>query len=816
MIDFFEQLYQDTEDGYMYLWTLPDRQTHWYSVTDIKKAASTALRLSTEHKDVYYGVGLTGSKKTAKQRAESHDVVAMPGVWMDLDTKDDKHPNNPEDINELIDLLNAFPIVPTIIVKSGRGVHAYWLTKELITCNTPNERQEARKLLTGFQATIQQSGQRRGWKFDSTADLSRILRVPGTMHYKSSPLPVGVIQSSGVRYNFDDLEQYAMDVPVTSREKRAENFTRLPSDRPAEYIMDNCAFVAQLKNPASMTEPQWFSAMTNLSRGIGGFDLIHELAKPFLKEKYSFEKTEKKIQHAFYDNQPYGCAYIQKAFGFTGCPSGGCGVKAPIGWATAKKKGKKKPEAETEADEFRPMEKVTDVGNSDRFVRLFGDKVRYCHSFNSWLLWDGKRYKIDDSGQIYGFAIKTIMSIYDDANKIDSSEMRNNIVSQAKKCESHGRLTALLATSEHKVAITTDEMDNDDWLLNVSNGVIDLRTGQLLPHSHTRLITKLAPVAYDSKAECPVFLKFISDVFPGKKDVIDFIQVFLGYCLTGDTSEQKMAIAWGGGGNGKGTLLNLILDVLGDYGQQTSSGTLMVKQNETISNDIARMRGARYILASETEQGKKLNETLVKQMTGQDRLMARYLRCEFFEFMPKFKLFLMTNHKPNIRGEDAAIGRRIMLIPFTQKFEGTKIDKSLSKKLRDPKEMAGILNWLVQGCLRWQKEGLNPPSEVMEATNEYRFEMDIVGQWIEDCCVTADYIFTKTSVLYQNYVDWASKNGEKAVINAKIFGKNLSARGFEPKKGTGGVRGIKGIGLATNLEDTQDGELFVSKSVDPF
>lgn len=459
----------------------------------------------------------------------------------------------------------------------------------------------------------------------------------------------------------------------------------------------------------------------------------------------------------------------------------------------------------------------TDLGNALRFARLFKDKVMYCAEFGLWLIWDGRRWAMDKTGKIMNYAQQAIRSMYKDIGKMDSREDREQWLEHAKNSEAYPRMKAMLKLSEHMLAVTVAQLDANPWLLNLANGIINLKSGELMPHDHTKLMTKIVPVKYSLDSECPVFDQFLSDIFPledgsPNNDLIGFMQRFIGYCLTGDTSEQKMAIAWGSGANGKGTLLNLINDVLGDYAQTAQAESFMAKQNDnSVSNDIAMLRGARYVLASESKEGRKLNEPLIKQVTGQDKVTARFLYKDFFTFQPAFKLLLLTNYKPTARGDDAALWRRILLVPFTQKFEGDKVDKSLNEKLRTPEEMEGVLRWAIAGCLMWQREGLKPSKEVIQATKEYRNENDVIENWKEERCVTGNFITEKIGILYNDFIKWAGENGEKVYISNKKFSQNLQQKGFELFKGGAGARKIKGLGLlaqdAESADFTQLGEI---------
>jgi len=452
-------------------------------------------------------------------------------------------------------------------------------------------------------------------------------------------------------------------------------------------------------------------------------------------------------------------------------------------------------------------ETFTDLGNSNRFARMFRNQLRYCYSFGKWLAWDGRRWAINETGQAMALAEKCVRSIYKDAADNDDPDLRKALIEHARRSESLSRRKALLEGAQHKMAVRVEELDSDIWLLNVLNGVVDLRTGKLLAHDPCRLITKIAPVVYDPAADCPRFKTFLTEVFPNGKNIISFVQRLIGYSLTGDTREQQLTVAWGNGSNGKGTSLNLIQEMLGDYAQSTPADTLMAKKYDGgIPNDIARLRGARFVLASETQEGRRLNEPLIKQMTGQDRLAARFLRCEYFEFMPEFKLFLLTNDKPVARGDDAALWRRIMLVPFTVKFEGEQCDKTLPDKLR--KELPGILKWAVDGCLSWQKNGLAPPAEVIQATQEYRSENDVLEKWIEERCFKSNSAARRTSILFRDFMKWVEETGEKVLTTQMKFSQNLKKKGIEISKDGVGLSLARGIDIKAECRQPQQNQGF--------
>jgi putative DNA primase/helicase len=273
---------------------------------------------------------------------------------------------------------------------------------------------------------------------------------------------------------------------------------------------------------------------------------------------------------------------------------------------------------------------------------------------------------------------------------------------------------------------------------------------------------------------------------------ITYLQRWAGYTLSGDTREAQFDIWWGGGANGKTTGAEIIARLLGDYAATTPSSTFTARGDDRIPNDVARLAGVRFVRVAETGQGRRLDEALVKQATGGDRVPARFLHREWFEFSPQFKVVLATNHKPSIRGTDQAIWRRIRLVPYTVTIPDEEQDKNLAAKLRD--ELSGILNWAIEGCLAWQRDGLDPSPDVIAATAAYRSEMDVVAAWIDERCVSAPIAETTAKALYDDYVHWAEVNNERPVSRVE-FGTRLAEKGFEDSRGAKGVRKWRGIGL---------------------
>ena len=420
----------------------------------------------------------------------------------------------------------------------------------------------------------------------------------------------------------------------------------------------------------------------------------------------------------------------------------------------------------------------TDVGNAAIFRELYGDDIRYCYAFRKWFVWNGKRWVMDDTGEIYRRAKKTTNRLWRGVDKFSDPDRRDRWKSHAKRSESAYRIKAMveLAQSEQGIAVAQEKLDVEPWLLNVENGTLDLKTGSLRPHKREDLLTKIAPVSYDEKAVCPSWNTFLNEIMEGDPDLVRFLQKAIGYSLTANTHEQVLFILYGTGANGKSTFINTIIHLLGDYVLQIATETLLAKkQGNGIPNDVARLKSARFVAAVEAEQGRPLAEALVKQLTGGDPIAARFLYGEYFQFYPTFKLFLSVNHKPVIKGSDNGIWRRIRLIPFNVTFPPDKRDPNLSTKL--VRELPGILRWAVEGCLLWQKEGLEPPDAVKAATEDYRLEMDVVGDFIAECCEEVPGAKTPFKDLFEKYTEWSSQNGDCSP-DRKEFASGLSERGF--------------------------------------
>ena len=448
---------------------------------------------------------------------------------------------------------------------------------------------------------------------------------------------------------------------------------------------------------------------------------------------------------------------------------------------------------------------LTDLGNAERMAELHGEDCRHCHPWGQTLAWDGKRFAPDTTGIVERMAKNTVRSIYVEAANAEDADDRKALSKHANRSEARTKIQAMqaLAWSEPGIPVEPDDLDRDVWLLNCENGTLDLRSGELYPHRRDDLITKLTPVVYDPDAKAPTWEAFLERVLPSEA-LRRFLQRVIGYALTGDVSEQIMIFLYGRGANGKSTLVNTILEMMGDYGKQAAPDLLVVKQG-THPTELADLFGARFVPSVEVEDGRRMAESLVKQLTGQDKIKARFMRQDFWEFHPTHKVCLVANHKPTVRGTDHAIWRRIKMVPFDEIIPKKEQDPQLPEKLRE--ELPGVLAWAVEGCRQWQSEGLGEPDEVRSATEGYRVEQDTLGQFIEDRCVEHQRASTGATPLYNSYKEWCEESGEDQMTQTR-FGLQLKERGFEKARDPKTRRQTwHGIGLldARSPDEDDDG-----------
>jgi putative DNA primase/helicase len=470
---------------------------------------------------------------------------------------------------------------------------------------------------------------------------------------------------------------------------------------------------------------------------------------------------------------------------------------------------------------------LSDYTNALRFVREHGQHLRYCYPWNTWLVWQGTHWQRDTSGEVMRRAKQTVTRLARDIEHLSDDKAIDALMTHIKSSLSTAKLEALVknAQSEPGMQVQPEDLDQHPWLLNCTNGTLDLTTGELKPHLQADMLTKCLPTPYDSEATCPTWETFLWRIMGGSQGeddpdtmsalevenrqmaderaraLIAYLQRTAGYTLTGSTREQCMFLCHGPTKTGKSTYLATLRRLLGAYGKQTDMQTFMHKDRPEVRNDLADLAGARYVYAVESQEGKRLAEGLVKQMTGGvDGMKARFLYEELFEFKPQFKAYLGTNHLPIIKDSDDAIWERIRRIPFIVQIPKADRNKALEETLAG--ELPGILAWAVRGCLAWRDlNDLQEPDQVVDATNEYRCEMDDIGRFLAEVCIVGDTETYKTQAqtLLKAYQIW----GGNATLSGKAFAKLLTEKGYESKRFTSGMFWL-GIGLPAPDDSRQD------------
>lgn len=426
----------------------------------------------------------------------------------------------------------------------------------------------------------------------------------------------------------------------------------------------------------------------------------------------------------------------------------------------------------------------TDLGNAQRFAGEHAAQLRHVREQKTWLSWNGTRWIRDTTGDADRAAKRTVRRLLTDSTVIDDADERKRAVQWALSSQSEPRLRAMLtlAATEPEIALAADQLDRGLWLLSCKNGTLDLRSGELRPHDPADLITLGTEIAYQPEATCPRWHMFLAEIFTGDTELISFVQRFVGYCLTGDTREHVLTVLHGSGCNGKSTFIAILKRLLGDHAATAAFDTFMRQRDHGPRNDLARLHHARLVTAAESGEGRRLDEATVKEITGGDTIAARFLYREHFEFVPEFKLMLVTNHRPKVDGDDDAIWRRLRLLPFEQSFEGRE-DRGLAAKL--DAELHGILAWAVRGCLDWQQHGLGDAAAVTRATAEYRQDEDTLGAFLDERCLMAGDI--ATTDLREAYEHYCHEIGEKP-LTASVLGRRLGKRGISPGRRSDGAR----------------------------
>jgi P4 family phage/plasmid primase-like protien len=421
---------------------------------------------------------------------------------------------------------------------------------------------------------------------------------------------------------------------------------------------------------------------------------------------------------------------------------------------------------------------LTDAGNAESFIEIHGERFIFVPEKKKWLMWDGVRW-LEEEHEARASMVETARTRRKLSGSITEEYSQKAFRKWNVGSENMGRVKSALESAEIWRRKNIRLFDTEPYILCCENGVVNLRAGQFRRSNHSDWLSKSTGVHYDPESQCPRWLQFLDEIFQGDGEITRFIRKSAGYCLTGDITEHCLWVCFGTGANGKSTFLEVLSSILGEYAQTMPSSTLKEKRGDDIPTDIARLCGTRFAKMIEMKEHATLNAERVKSLTGGDKVVARFLHQDFFEFDPQFKLWLAVNHKPIVRDTSESIWRRIRLVNFDAHFPPESQDKYLRDILRE--ERSGILNWAIEGCLEWQEEGLTPPPKVLNATQEYRNESDALSRFIDEMCLNERRI--EIEDLYNVFVEWWKENETDEPWKMRTFKSKLREKGYKAAKG---------------------------------
>jgi putative DNA primase/helicase len=430
---------------------------------------------------------------------------------------------------------------------------------------------------------------------------------------------------------------------------------------------------------------------------------------------------------------------------------------------------------------------ITEGSVAETFAKVHHDSLRYDHHAGVWFIWTGAQWQKQETRLAYRWAHRLARDL---AKETGSTRA---IVAADKASFAAG--VERIAQSDPVLAVTSKIWDTDPWLLGTPNGTVDLRTGEMRPADQRDHITRLTAVAPADQPECPLWLAFLDEATGGDQDLVGFLRRWCGYMLTGVTWEHCLLFVFGDGGNGKGVFMNTLYGIMGDYAVNAAMDTFIAASGDRHPTDMAMLAGARMVMTTEVDDGQVWAEARLKALTGGDPITARFMRRDFFSFVPVFKLIVSGNHKPQLRNVDAAARRRFNLAPFVHK--PVHPDKMLAERLKA--ERPGILRWAIEGCLEWQRDGLRQPAAVRLATEDYFAAQDVFGSWAAERCIQDPTLQTRPGLLLTSFNRWADANGEARASRNRLRGWLQQQNKIRYKK-VKGLDYVAGIGLTSDAD----------------
>lgn len=741
--------------------------------------ASFVKRYDEPGSAVYFCVGTLKEGATARNK---QNVAEIGFLFADIDFKDLDFADFSEARayveRRLANLVapDGRPYPPSYTVFTGHGIHCYWSLSESVDAQAPG-------MMDRIEDDLKQLADLVGGDLQ-VCEIARLMRLPGSHNskYEGELIPVEVLASNGKRYHLEDLEEMLADMsPIILRKQRPAQSTAgaAGSDHYSAYANEGgfkprVDVEARLKAMGYMlgrdagihkTQLQVSSSMLNVGHDI---EEVVEVLLAATKaaagdygKRWRWDAEEGNIRKM--------CETWLNKLALEG--------KTPKPLSRVKAQGAQEI---VSAAQVIDNGTITQDGVARIFAQRYAGRLRYCHHSGVWYEWTGTHWQRDEKKLAFQF-VRELGREFTDAPATIKSDVK-----EVRRVTFAGGVERF-AQSDPVFAVTSADWDRDLYLLGTPGCTVDLMTGKLREPDPADGITKVTLVAPSEKADCPLWLKFLNETFGDDPAMIRFLQQWAGYNLTGDIREQALFFGTGDGGNGKGVLLHTLSGIMKDYAVTATMQTFTASSQERHSTELAMLRGARMVTASETEKGRAWAEARIKQMTGGDPITCRFMRQDDFTYVPQFKLNIIGNHKPELRTVDAAARRRFNIIPFDRK--PAVVDRELEQKLMG--EAPQILRWMIDGCLDWQKNGLVRPPSVVSATNDYFADQDSLTRWIDECCDCEPGNTFKTASateLYQSWKAYALASGEEPGSQKSFADKLLTAgKGIVPKRTKAGI-----------------------------
>jgi putative DNA primase/helicase len=716
-----------------------------FPVAALADAAAFAARQNANHGvNVYVGAALRREDAARDRRAKATDVLGSRVLWFDAD----------QDAKAALDAAIDLGAKPTVAVRTGEVPelrhHGYWQIPELLTDHA--------RMAALLKAIAARLGTDR-----AVTDPPRVLRLAGGVAWPLKPRRVPELvtylrpRAGGWKASLESLEGLFGAASEPTRSTPALRSTAAPVLVTPAQLAD----LADALKAIDASDYQVWQRMGHALKTLGddGHALWHDWSAT--SEAYDIDEAERKW-----------VSFTPERTGY------------PAIFAEAKRCGWVNPKSRmATAGQAAPSEEALAL----RFAQENEANLRYCAAWERWMQWDGVRWAPDKTFLATDYVRDLCRRAAEGA---DSESRAANNLGMARTV----RAVEYLARTDRRLAASAEEWDSDPWLLNTPSGVVDLKTGEIRDPAPAFHMTKVTGTA--AGGDCPTWMQFLRRITDNDLDLQSYLQRVLGYALTGDTSEHALFFGYGTGSNGKSVLIDTAAAILGDYHRTAPIETFTESRGDRHPTELAMLMGARLVTSVETEEGRRWAESRIKTMTGGDRVSARFMRQDFFEYDPQFKLLIAGNHKPGLRSVDEAMRRRLHLIPFAVTIPKEERDPKLKAKLKA--EWPGILAWMIEGCREWQLVGLAPPPAVRAATEAYMEAEDALSAWIDEKCERDPQAWAASTDLFASWSGWASARGEEPG-NARKFAQALESRLFHPRRTTH-ARGFSGLRLKAALD----------------